>query len=104
MTRSDLAEAIMAVRRLDPDHPLFIESGYRINTKPVERMADFVLYNIQQGHHGCSLYSESGVGKSTAQDYLVETDWRWLVEDGRRDRKSTRLNSSPGYNSYARFC
>ncbi len=74
----------MAVRRLDPDHPLFIESGYRINTKPVERMADFVLYNIQQGHHGCSLYSESGVGKSTAQDYLVETDWRWLVEDGRR--------------------
>src|SRR2546422_7014227 len=22
----------------------------------------------------------------------------------RRDRKSTRLNSSPGYNSYARFC
>src|SRR2546422_8176212 len=34
---------------------------------------------------------------------LVALDTEWWLHDG-RDRKSTRLNSSHGYNSYAVFC
>src|SRR2546429_7240939 len=33
------------------------------------------------------------------------TDYRWIIEEDRTlDRKSTRLNSSHGYISYAVFC
>src|SRR2546429_1447756 len=30
--------------------------------------------------------------------------WQWMMPEGEEDRKSTRLNSSHGYISYAVFC
>src|SRR2546422_8767706 len=54
----------------------------------------------------------SGVGASRSDVKLGRRDLervlsqgaRWAVEQGYGDRKSTRLNSSHGYISYAVFC
>src|SRR3989449_2799600 len=50
----------------------------------------------------CRLYllREGRVIARTRDDTLVQL----LVDEGRIDRKSTRLNSSHGYISYAVFC
>src|SRR5687768_18202174 len=47
------------------------------------------------GHSGISGRTFSAVGVATSAEFLASTD---------PDRKSTRLNSSHGYISYAVFC
>lgn len=63
------------------EHPIFIPNGYQINTKPTECLANFILSNISQGHHGCSVYSGAGMGKTTAQIYLTNNESRWLYNN-----------------------
>lgn len=53
-------------------HPLLVPDGYQINTKPTERLANFIRKNIFEGHHGCSAYGGGGVGKTTAIAYLTD--------------------------------
>ena len=65
---------------IDPNHPLLIEFGHRINTASIDRLANRILYNIQQGFHGCEVYASSGVGKTTAQEHLVNHAHRWLID------------------------
>ena len=63
----------------DEPHPIFITNGYQINTMPTTRLANFIVTNISQGHHGCSAYGGGGLGKSTAQQYLTDNASRWLI-------------------------
>ncbi|WP_313413536.1 AAA family ATPase [Stenotrophomonas sp.] len=65
-------------------HPLLIPDGYQINTKPTERLANFVRRNIFEGHHGCSAYGGGGVGKTTAIAYLTDNASRWLIDADKR--------------------
>ncbi|AOH37571.2 ATP-binding protein [Luteimonas sp. JM171] len=65
----------------DNEHPIFIPNGYQINTKPTEHLANFILSNIRQGHHGCSVYGGGGLGKTTAQQFLTENAGRWLINN-----------------------
>jgi len=60
-------------------HPLLIPDGYQINTKPTERLANFIRTNIFEGHHGCSAYGGGGIGKTTAITYLTDNASRWLI-------------------------
>lgn len=64
----------------DDLHPIFVQNGYQIYTKPTEDLANFVLSNIRQGHHGCSAYGAGGLGKTTAQQYLTDNVSRWLID------------------------
>lgn len=68
----------------DNEHPIFVTNGYQINTKPTEYGANFIVSNISQGHHGCSLYGGGGLGKTTAQQYLTDNAHRWLVDKNRQ--------------------
>lgn len=68
----------------DDQHPMFIPNGYQIYTKPTEDLANFVLSNIRQGHHGCSAYGAGGLGKTTAQQYLTDNAARWLTDKNKR--------------------
>ena len=61
------------------EHPIFIPNSYQIYTKPTEYLANFILSNISQGHHGCSVYGGGGLGKTTAQQYLTDNASRWLI-------------------------
>lgn len=61
-------------------HPIYVPNGYQIYTKPTELFANFILSNIQQGHHGCSGYGPGGVGKTIAQHYLTDNAARWLID------------------------
>jgi len=61
-------------------HPLLVPDGYQINTKPTERLANFIRKNIFEGHHGCSAYGGGGVGKTTAIAYLTDNAPRWLID------------------------
>lgn len=61
-------------------HPLLVPDGYQINTKPTERLANFIRKNIFEGHHGCSAYGGGGVGKTTAITYLTDNAPRWLID------------------------
>lgn len=63
----------------DEPHPIFITNGYQINTMTTTRLANFIVTNISQGHHGCSAYGGGGLGKTTAQQYLTDNASRWLV-------------------------
>lgn len=63
------------------EHPIFIPNSYQIYTKPTEYLANFILSNISQGHHGCSVYGGGGLGKTTAQQYLTDNASRWLVNN-----------------------
>ncbi|MFZ6695089.1 ATP-binding protein [Stenotrophomonas acidaminiphila] len=68
----------------DLRHPLLIPDGYHINTRPTERLANFIRASIHQGHHGCSAYGGGGVGKTTAISYLTENASRWLVDSDKK--------------------
>lgn len=63
----------------DDQHPIFITNGYQINTMPTTALANFIVTNISQGHHGCSAHGGGGLGKTTAQQYLTDNASRWLV-------------------------
>jgi hypothetical protein len=74
------------------DHPIFIPNGFQINTIAIEVSANFILANIEQGHHGCSLYAPGGVGKTTAQQVLTDNVARWLVDrNGRQIGVAARM-------------
>src|SRR2546422_5242168 len=79
--RSTLFPYTTLFRSLYGEHPEF-ECLYRGELKP--DMAEVAPYLVR-------LESESSVTK-------------WVIREGWGDRKSTRLNSSHGYISYAVFC
>ncbi|MGY4516236.1 AAA family ATPase [Lysobacter sp. HA18] len=62
------------------EHPLCVEDGYAIYTKPVEHLANFLLANIAEGHHGATAEAGGGVGKSTALRFLTDNASRWLKD------------------------
>lgn len=68
----------------DDQHPIHIVNGYQINTMPTTRLANFIVTNISQGHHGCSTYGGGGLGKTTAQQYLTDNASRWLIGPDKR--------------------
>jgi hypothetical protein len=61
-------------------HPIFIPNGFQINTKPTEGFANFVLRNVEEDHHGASGYGGSGLGKTSAQEYLTDHVSKWLID------------------------
>jgi len=71
-------------QRASREHPLLLPDGYQINTKPTERLANFIRMNLFEGHHGCSVYGSGGVGKTTAITYLTDNASRWLIDSDRR--------------------
>lgn len=68
----------------DPTHPIYIPNGYQIYVKPHEYLANFILANIAEGHHGASTYGGGGLGKTTSLQVLTDNASRWLVDERRR--------------------
>lgn len=66
------------------DHPMYIEHGYQISTRPTEYLANFIRANIAEGHHGCSVHGGGGLGKTSSLIFLTENVSRWLVDEHRR--------------------
>jgi hypothetical protein len=63
-----------------PTHPIHIPNGFQISTKPTEHLANFILQNVEEDHHGVPCYGAGGLGKTSAQEYLTEHVGRWLVD------------------------
>jgi hypothetical protein len=65
-------------------HPIFLPNGYQISTKPSENMANFILQNVEEDHHGVPVYGTGGLGKTSAQEHLTAHVSRWLVDSQSR--------------------
>jgi hypothetical protein len=68
----------------DELHPIFIENGFQISTKPTESFANAILKNVEENHHGLPCYGGGGLGKTTAQEYLTEHASQWLIDANRK--------------------
>jgi hypothetical protein len=66
------------------DHPIYIEHGFQIYTRPTEYLANFIRANIAEGHHGCSAHGGGGLGKTSSLIFLTENVSRWLVDEVKR--------------------
>ena len=73
-------------------HPLLVPNGFQISTKPTESLANFILQNVEEDHHGVPSYGAGGLGKTSAQEYLTQHVSQWLVDaDHRPIGVATRL-------------
>ncbi len=61
-------------------HPIFIPNGFHIYTKPIEGLANFILHNVEEDHHGVPVYGGGGLGKTSAQEYLTQNVSLWLID------------------------
>ena len=59
-------------------HPLLVPNGFQISTKPTESLANFILQNVEEDHHGVPSYGAGGLGKTSAQEYLTQHVSQWL--------------------------
>lgn len=67
----------------NPTHPLLIPNGFQISTRPTEMLANFIMRNIEEDHHGVPVYGAGGLGKTSAQEYLTNHASQWLVDANR---------------------
>lgn len=65
----------------DSMHPIFVPNGHHHSTRPIERSANFVLQNVENDLHGCTISGSGGLGKSSAVCWLAANATRWLVDE-----------------------
>src|SRR5687768_17781188 len=92
---------------------MFFFYSYRnhrdLHSFPTRRSSDLDGSDAKWKVEGGVITVVKGTGDITTRqkfgDYQLHVEWK-VPEDiqGQRDRKSTRLNSSHGYISYAVFC
>src|SRR3712207_7372898 len=84
---------------LFPYTTLFRSYGYF----PVQsRGNDLIVYEVEAFQRACACGAHGGIKPSTTPRERLR--FTFPRQDGRRDRKSTRLNSSHANISYAVFC
>src|SRR2546429_7344617 len=73
---------------------------------PRNRFDEFLLYRLDRHADDYAAPADDypTVLRRVIQEANAALWWRDLVSEARKDRKSTRLNSSHGYISYAVFC
>src|SRR5690242_20953438 len=80
---------------LFPYTTLFRSTGGRVSAEPI-------LSVVMPVHNGSAALGETL--PALVASTLPRERWELIVDDGSRDRKSTRLNSSHMSISYAVFC
>jgi hypothetical protein len=68
----------------EPQHPIFGFNAFQIYTKPTERLANFILQNVEEDHHGIQPYGGGGLGKTSALEFLASHGSEWLVDANKR--------------------
>src|SRR2546422_1995803 len=97
-----VAEWVRRVAALETRRPVTVCPGPDLTVRADGGQLDQLLINLVRNAVDATLEGGGAVELGwTAHNGRLEV---WVQDDGPGDRKSTRLNSSHGYISYAVFC